>query len=407
MANFIAQLKQMVAAYRSRFNGQFTEALYQEYLKALDAVYPGAITFRVAESPVFIDGIFRDKMLDACEHIVDRIVQPGFIAETASAIPEAYRIPGNTSIPHFMVFDFGVCHGADGLPEPQLVEMQGFPSLFAFQRHMSETARKVYGIPDEATSYLNGFDGVSYTELLGDIIIGGADKDEVILLELEPHRQKTRIDFYLTQDYLGIKPVCITELEREGRRLYYQRDGRKVRVSRIFNRLIFDELLQQPKEIRQRLRLLQEADEVEWVTHPDWFYRISKYTLPFLKHRYIPETQFLHEVQQLPDNLEDYVVKPLFSFAGKGVIIDVTREAIDLIEDPEHWIIQKKVSYAPVIQTPDTPAKAEIRLFYFWKEGWERPVAVHNLARLSKGKMIGVGFNSNETWVGGSMSYFV
>ncbi|RXK86119.1 hypothetical protein [Filimonas effusa] len=397
----------MVAAYRNRFNGQFSEALYRRYLAELDAVHPGAISFRVAETPVFIDSLFRDKMLNACEHIADYILQPEFIAQTAPAIPHAFRIPGDTGKPHFMVFDFGVCEGADGLPEPQLVEMQGFPTLFAFQRHMSETARRVYQIPDSASSYLNGFTAGSYTSLLKEIIIGEADRAEVILLELKPHEQKTRIDFYLTEDYLGIKPVCITELEKEGRYLYYRRDGHKVRVRRIFNRLIFDELMQQPEEIRIRLRFLQEAEAVEWVTHPDWFYRISKYTLPFIRHRYVPETQFLHEVQTLPDDLSAYVVKPLFSFAGKGVMIDVTREAIAQIEDPHNWILQKKVAYAPVIYTPDTPAKVEVRLFYFWKDGWARPVAVHNLARLSKGKMIGVGFNSNETWVGGSMAYFV
>src|SRR5690606_9147152 len=105
-------------------------------------------------------------------------------------------------------------------------------------------------------------------------------------------------------------------------------------------------------------------------------------------------------------NLDEYVLKPLFSFAVMGVIIDVKQEDIDQIKDPENWILQKKVVYDDVIETPDGPAKAEIRIFYFWKEEWERPVAVHNLARLSKGKMIGTRYNHDKTWVGGTIAYF-
>jgi hypothetical protein len=397
----------MVPAYRSWFNSHFSATLYQEYLAAMNAVHPGTIEFRIAETPVFIDSAFRDQMLDACESIIDVIMGPHFKDLTAKAIPPAYQVPGDPKQPHFMVFDFGICINEAGAIEPQLVEMQGFPTLFAFQRHMSAVAQQVYHIPAEASTYLNGFTAETYTALLREIIVGENDPEEVILLDLFPHQQKTRIDFYCTQDDLGIQPVCIMELIAEGKQLFYSKEGRKVQIKRIFNRLIFDELQQQPGPIRDKLQLLRAAEAVEWITHPDWFYRISKYTLPFIKHRYVPETWFLHELPALPENLEQYVLKPLFSFAGKGVLIDVTREAIEQIEDPHNWILQRKVNYAAIIQTPDTPAKAEIRIFYCWKEGALRPVAVNNLARLSKGKMIGVGFNQHETWVGGSLAYFV
>ena len=152
-------------------------------------------------------------------------------------------------------------------------------------------------------------------------------------------------------------------------------------------------------------KILFEELDVEWAPHPNWFYRISKYTLPFIDHPYVPPTFFLNEVKE-PINLTEYVLKPLFSFAGMGVVIDVTQADIDNIKDPENWILQKKVQYAAVIDTPDEPAKAEIRLFYFWKKGWARPKAVHNLARLSKGKMIGTRYNKDKTWVGGSIAYF-
>ena len=139
---------------------------------------------------------------------------------------------------------------------------------------------------------------------------------------------------------------------------------------------------------------------------PPWFYRISKYTLPFIQHPYVPETKFLSEVNPVPQDLENYVLKPLFSFAGQGVVIDVIPADIEKITDPHNWILQRKVKYADVIITPDEPAKAEIRIFYFWKDGEARPVATNNLARLSKGKMIGVRYNTNKEWVGGSLAFF-
>ncbi|HEY0750876.1 MAG TPA: hypothetical protein VGD26_06960, partial [Chitinophagaceae bacterium] len=130
------------------------------------------------------------------------------------------------------------------------------------------------------------------------------------------------------------------------------------------------------------------------------------YTLPFIDHPYVPQTSFLSDVTSLPADLENYVVKPLFSFAGQGVIIDVTKEEINNIKDPANWILQRKVNYAPVIETPGEKAKAEIRIFYFWDQHAARPVATNNLARISKGKMVGVRYNKDKDWVGGSFALF-
>ncbi|BAV06379.1 hypothetical protein SAMN05421788_10736 [Filimonas lacunae] len=397
----------MIKEYRQWFNRNYSESLYQQYLQALDSQYPGAIEFRVAETPVFVGRDFKHKMLDACEAIIDVITQDNFTAITDAAIPAEWNIPGSQPYSHFMVFDFGVCLGADGLPEPQLIEMQGFPSLFGFQSYMAAAAQKVYAIPGTLTTYLNGHTEESYLQLLRNIILGSCQPEEVILLDLFPHRQKTRIDFYCTQHYTGIKPVCLTALYSEGNRLYYTNEnGQPVRVKRIYNRLIFDELEQQLPEVKAKGALLHEQLEVEWIPHPDWFYRVSKFTLPYLQHPYIPATSFLSDLLAIPDNLDQYVLKPLFSFSGRGVEIDVTAEMIKRITDRHNWILQRKVEYAPVIETPDGPAKTEIRVFYFWEEGKARPVATHNLARLSKGKMIGVSYNKRETWVGGSLAFF-
>ncbi|HRF24852.1 MAG TPA: hypothetical protein PLR98_11835, partial [Chitinophagaceae bacterium] len=246
----------------------------------------------------------------------------------------------------------------------------------------------------------------TYINELKEIIVGHHQPENVVLLEIFPHQQKTRIDFYCTQDYLGINPVCITELIKEGRKLFYINNGVKTPIHRIYNRVIFDDLQQQTTEVQEKGKILFEDLDVEWCPHPNWFYRISKYTLPFIRHPYVPKTYFLNEVKQIPADLENYVLKPLFSFAGQGVVIDVTAADIEKVKDPENWILQRKVKYAEVIQTPDVPAKLEIRMFYFWKEGEARPHATNNLGRMSKGKMIGVRYNKDKEWVGGNCCYF-
>jgi hypothetical protein len=286
-----------------------------------------------------------------------------------------------------------------------LVEMQGFPTLFGFQAYYPEVLQKHFDIPGNFSPYLNGFNKESYLQFLKEIILNGHEAENVILLELKPHEQKTRIDFYCTQDYLNIPIVCLTDLIQVGTKLFYKKDGKKVEVKRIYNRIIFDELSQMKDSLGNVVDITQPFD-VEWAPHPNWFYRISKFTLPLIKNPYVPETFYLNEIKEIPSDLENYVLKPLFSFAGQGVIIDVTRDDIDQVKDPENWILQRKVKYADVIKTPNVPAKAEIRIFYFWKKGAPRPIAVNNLARLSKGKMIGVRYNMDKDWVGGSVAYF-
>ncbi|MFT4154290.1 hypothetical protein [Parafilimonas sp.] len=396
----------MIPGLRNTFNADFTQKKYADYLGDMNALHPGGIEFRLAETPIFADKAFTKKMLDACESIVDVIVQPDFKQLTANAVPEGLQVLNENGHSHFIAFDFGICENADGELEPQLVEMQGFPTLFAYQVFDDEITRRHFDIPGNYSSYLSGYTKDTYIQLLKDIIVAGHNPENVILLEIFPHRQKTRIDFYCTQDYLKIPIVCLTELVKQGKQLFYMKDGKKIEVKRIYNRIIFDDLQQQQPEVQEKGKILFEELNVEWAPHPNWFYRISKYTLPFIKHAYIPETRFLSDVKELPQDLENYVLKPLFSFAGQGVVIDVTKADIDAVKDPHDWILQRKVKYAGVIKTPDGNAKAEIRIFYFWRDGEARPVAAQNLARISKGKMIGVRYNKDREWVGGSMVFF-
>ena len=395
----------MVPSLRKVYNETFTVEQYNKFLKDLHSRYPGAIEFRLAETPVFIDKAFAQKVFDACESIIDVITDPKFKELTDRAIPPAERVPNENDHAHMIAFDFGICTGEDGSLEPQLIEMQGFPTLFGFQVYYPDLLRQYFPVPDNYSQYLNGLNHDSYLQQLKQVIVGDLPPENVILLEIKPHEQKTKIDFYCTRDYLGIEPVCITELIQEGKKLYYLKNGQKTEVKRIYNRLIFDDLNAQKASLGNFVDITQDLD-VEWVPHPNWFYRISKFTLPFIRHPYVPATWFLNELKQVPNDLENYVLKPLFSFAGQGVVIDVTPEDIAHTKDPENWILQRKVKYAEIIPTPDVPAKAEIRIMYLWKDDWDRPRPAINLARLSKGKMIGVNYNKDKEWVGGSVCYF-
>lgn len=395
----------MIPEIRKNYNQTFSKEKYEAFVKDVANVYPGHLDFRLAETPVFVPKDFANKMLSACESIIDVISTPAYHQESEKAIPSHLRVRNEDKHPHCIAFDFGVCTGENGELEPQLIEMQGFPSLFAWQIILPEIHAKNFWTPKNYSPYVSGFDKTTYIELLRKIVVGTEASENVVLLEIFPHQQKTRVDFYATEYFLGIKTVDLNDVIQEGENLYYINEGKKTLIKRIYNRVIFDDLFQQPKEVQEKGRIFQQELNVTWVPHPNWFYRLSKYTLPFIRHPYVPETSFLNAVD-LPDDLENYVVKPLFSFAGQGVIIDVTKEEIDKIHDKENWIIQRKVNYASAIETPEDPAKAEIRIFYFWEEGASRPVAANNLSRLSKGKMIGVRYNKDKEWVGGSFCLF-
>lgn len=397
----------MVPSLRQAFNEAFTREKYDAFLKDIHGHYPGAIEFRLAETPVFIPRTFAAQLTDACEYIIDLITRPEFKQLTERSIPDTDRVAHENAHTHFLAFDFGVCADETSEWQPQLIEMQGFASLYGFQVFYPDILRRHFDIPENYSQYLGGLDRDSYLSTLRTVILGSCTPEEVILLELRPHQQKTRIDFYCTEDYLGIQVVDLLDLIQEGKKLYYTntRTGKKTQIKRIYNRVIFDELNAAGLAPGTFVDIRADLD-VEWIAHPNWFYRISKFLLPYLHHPYVPSSFFLNEIKQPPADLENYVLKPLFSFAGQGVVIDVTHADLEKIEQPGSWILQRKVKYADLIPTPDIPAKVEIRMMYLWKDGDARPTPAINLARLSKGKMIGVRYNKDREWVGGSVCFF-
>lgn len=390
----------MIEKYRDQFNRTFSEEKYSTFLKDLESGLIN-IPFRVAETPVFIPSDLQKKLIDAGEEIIKLIKQPNFKALTKNAIPSNWNVPNENEHPHFLTFDFGVCKDADGQLTPKLIEMQGFPSLYGFQPELGRVYKESYDLPVNLTPFFNGINHQSYVDLLKKVVLGNYAPHEVALMDIDAPNQKTAIDFLVTQKYLGIKILSLTDIFKEGNALYYKEYGEKIQLKRIYNRLIFDEVTDKTDLFTESFDPRDKID-VEWITHPNWFYRISKYTMPFLKSEFVPETHFLNTLTKIPTDLENYVLKPLFSFAGMGVIIDVTRADIEKITDPENWILQKKVIYEPVVQSPDGGVKAEIRLMYLWADG-EEPKLCINLARLSRGKMIGVRYNKDFNWVGGTV----
>ncbi|MEM0992500.1 MAG: hypothetical protein AAGI49_05655 [Bacteroidota bacterium] len=395
----------MIATLRKAYNDSFVTAKYQQLLQEIEYTYGHRPPFRIAETPVFVGKEMRDMLFDACEQIIDVIVQPNFKELSSGALLSGQIVPNETDHTTFLQMDFGICMDENGNLTPQLIEVQGFPSLYFYQYIIADLYRKYFSIPEDISPLFGGMDRDRYLELLRKIIVGDYPPENAIILETEPDQQATLIDFIVGKHLLGIPYKCVTDLICEGREVYYKENGRKIKVHRIFNRVIFDELIR--RDDLKREFLFTEEHDVEWIGHPNWFFRISKHTLPLLGHiPYVPNSFFLSDIDHIPEDLHNYVLKPLYSFSGTGVIINLNRYDFDSIKDPENYILQRKVTYAPVVETPNVPAKCEIRMLTIWERGKARPIMVNNLARLSKGEMIGVKYNKDKDWVGGSVGFF-
>jgi len=392
----------LVPEIRKKFNAEFTDEKYRAFITDLNDSHGITIDFRIAETPIFIGKEFKNEILKAVDEITSYLMSDEYKKISLNAIPKGMETPNDPGYSSMMALDFAICKDSNGKFIPQLIELQGFSSLFFYEILQNYMYRKHFSIPENYGGLFNIHKPDEYLDVLKDVITGSSNPENVILLEIEPDKQKTRIDFDCCYKYIGVKPVCLTDVLKEGKELFYINNGKKTKIERIYNRVIFDELNKR-SDLKFKFSFQDELD-VDWVPHPNWFFRISKYSLPFLKNKYVPETKFLNDVTSYPADLENYVLKPLFSFAGAGVHYDVTKEIIDNVTDRSNYILQKKINYEPVIETPDQPAKAELRLLFVHKNG--KPYLVNNLVRLSKGKMMGVDFNKEKTWVGSSLAYF-
>lgn len=388
----------MIPEIRKNYNSNFDDKTYTAFIEELKTFTRYPIDFRVSETPLFLADDLKEKLIDASNDIILQLQAEEFKMKSEAAVPHKLKVPNETTHPNFLCLDFAITKD-ENVFHPKLIELQGFPSLFAYQVFLDKIVRKYFEIPKDFSCYFNELDELSYTELFKKNVTADKDPKHVVLLEIDPHLQKTRVDFACTEELTGIKTVNLSSLKKKGKRLYYYNNGREIPIERIYNRVIFDELKR--KNFKYNFHFTDEIN-VEWAGHPNWFFKISKYSLPLLKGKYVPRCFFLNELEYYPDDLDKFVLKPLFSFAGLGVEVDVTQDKLDKISDKSNYILQEKVEYAPVIETPDEYAKAEIRLMILWDE---KPVLTTNLIRTSKGKMMGVDFNKNKTWVGSNIAY--
>src|ERR1700734_33192 len=397
----------MIPFLRKQFNDSFSPEKYQAFLRRIDDLCGTHVQFRLSETPCFFPKSLLERMARDGKELIRQLVEsPEYRAKSDLAVPAEFKVPNEPDHPMFVQVDFGLVRDANGELQPKLVELQAFPSLYAYQGPLAEAYLDVYGLravgsglrasadptlasaPGELKYFLGGLHQTSYQELLRGAIVGGHDPENVILMEIDPVHQKTLPDFLLTEKMLGVRAVDIAGIKKEGSRLYYERDGKRIPIRRIYNRAIVDEL--ERKNVKLNFDWRDELD-VEWAGHPNWYFRISKFSIPYLKHESVPKTWFLDQLKDVPPDLENYARK---------------KEDIAAIpaEKRPYYILQERMHFEPVIETPIGMTKAEVRVMYIWLDELT-PVLTIN--RTGRGLMMGVDHNKNMEWVGASAGLYL
>jgi hypothetical protein len=389
----------MIPSYRQDFNARFTPEKYEQLRREMASRCGMEVPFALCETPCFFPDALVGRMSEDGKALIRQLVEnPEYRARSSASIPSKFRVPNEPPHPMFIQVDFGLVRDAAGELQPKLVELQAFPSLYAYQPVLAQAYIDVFGLDPNLRYYLSGLDSASYRHLLRDAIVAGHDPANVILLEVHPEEQKTRPDFLLTEKLLGVRTVCITKIRKHGRRLFYEEAGKQVPIERIYNRAIVDELERKgivlPFDFRDDL-------DVEWAGHPNWYFRMSKYSIPYLHHPSVPRTWFLDQLPEIPADLDNFVLKPLYSFAGLGVIIAPSQADIDAIPHAKRseYILQERLNFTPVVETPYGTTKTELRIMYVWLS---ELVPVMTIVRMGRGLMMGVDHNKNMAWVGSS-----
>jgi hypothetical protein len=397
----------MLQPYRDQFNARFTPEAYADLLTRLRTLTRTAIEFRTAETPCFFPQSLMNELAETGATLTHQLLNnPAYLQASNQTIPEQYRVPNENPQPNFMTVDFGLVRNPDGSLSPRLVELQAFPSVFGYQDILARQYIETYNLDPSLQCHLGGLTEQTYWQLLRRVIVGDHDPENVVLLEIDPGHQKTLPDFNVYEDKLNIATVDIAKLRKHGNRLFYQRAGREIPIHRIYNRAIVDELerknIQLPFDYRDPL-------DVEWAGHPNWYFRISKFSLTYLNHPSVPKAVFLDDwfahrnLEGLPLEREDLLLKPLYSFAGKGIQFAPSDDDLNAIPvaDRHLYLLQQRVRFEPVILTPHGPTQAEIRIMYLWPDGEALQPAIA-LVRLGRGLMMGVDHNRDQQWVGSS-----
>ena len=402
----------MLKPFRTEFNQrQFTSERYATLLSRLNDRTRSKIEFRVAETPCFFSREVLAEIADTGRILTHQLVDsPTYMQASDAAVPARYRVPNDNPKPNFMTADFAFVRGEDGELHPKLVELQAFPSIFGYQDVLCEEYIRTFDLDRQLDWRFDGLDGDGYWNLLRQTIVGDHDPENVVLTEVEPETQKTLPDFHVYEDRLGIATVDIAKLKKEGSRLFYERRGKWVPIERIYNRAIVDEI--ERKQIKPAFDYRDDL-QVEWAGNPNWYFRISKFSLPYLDHPSVPACVFLDDWfdgkrDTIPENRERLLLKPLYSFAGKGIQFAPTDADLNAIPRAERhdYLLQERMKFEPVISTPHGPTQPEIRILYVWPDRAAEMTPLISLVRLGRGLMMGVDHNRNQDWVGGSAALF-
>ncbi|HEX9500927.1 MAG TPA: hypothetical protein VGA10_04665 [Thermoanaerobaculia bacterium] len=390
--------------YRDLFNRQFTQELYESYQADLARRLNCKFEFRLAETPIFLPDDFKARIVKSGKEIIAQLSDPNRIARMQRAIPARWNVPGMDRLPNFAQVDFAVVE-ENGQYVPKLIELQGFPSLTALQVVQRDAfvdmLAKMDGLDYEWSCWFSGLDRGAFVDLTRRTIAADHDPKEVVLLDIDPPAQKTSPDFHATKKLFDVDSVDPRELTKRGRKLYRG----DVQIKRIYNRVVFDELIR--KDVQTPFDYREELD-VEWSPHPNWYWVWSKYSLPFLDHPAVPKATFVSELREVPKDLGNYVLKPLFSFAGGGVNVEPTADDVAQIpaNERDQWCVQEKIEYAPALKAADGGGvKIEIRMMFLRPDDEREPILAQNLVRLSRGKLLGVAFNKEFTWVGSTIAF--
>jgi hypothetical protein len=389
----------MIPSYRHDFNSRFTPEKFDRMRREMTSLCGMEVPFALCETPCFFPNALAERMGEDGKALILQLVNsPEYRARSEASIPAEFRVPNESVHPMFIQVDFGLVRDSAGELQPKLVELQAFPSLYAYQPVLSQAYIDVFGLDPQLNYSLSGLDSAAYNQLLQNAIVARHDPANVVLMEVHPEEQKTRPDFLLTEKLLGIRTVCITKIRKDGRRLFYEEAGKQVPIERIYNRTIVDEL--ERKGVKPPFDFRDDLD-VEWAGHPNWYFRISKYSIPYLKHPSVPRTWFLDQLPEVPADLENFVLKPLYSFAGLGVVIAPSRTDVDAIPAAKRseYILQERLNFTPVVETPYGPTKVELRIMYIWLD---ELLPVLTIVRMGRGLMMGVDHNKNMAWVGSS-----
>jgi hypothetical protein len=390
---------------QQQFVSIVTGEKHKSFLSDLEGDLGLKIEYRICEMPIFVSNEMRRQLESASIEIIRQCVSPENLKRSKATLQPRYTVPHESAVPLFSVVDFAITQDQGGRFVPKLIELQGFPSLFGYQFEYASRMIDSYGL-ENCTPFFGGIDTKQYKNLLKTAIFANHDPAEVALMEIDPHLQKTRPDFVAMDHLIGLQTINIRDVVRHGKGLAFRRDdGTLQPLRRIFNRAIIDEL----DDLGVELNFAWSEDlEVEWAGHPNWYFRISKYLLPYLDHPTVPKAYVVDKLTAMPSDLEHYVLKPLYAFAGKGVNVSPTYEDVLAIPEGERdgWILQEKVAYAPCVATPYGDNFVEIRVMLIWLDGAERPQPVMSLARSGRGAMMGARYNT-EPWTGSSGCLFV